>query len=314
MYGEKQFFEKQTTYRDMKNLTIHNPEFIECLNGFHRRMKDQGRKPNSCEALMNNVRELLHYMENNQVDSLKKITQQKVDQYFKHLSIRPNQRRVGLLSTAYINKHSEAVLRFIEYLEGVNIGQSRIFIRNLKSDTKERTVLSEEEVSLMFNSQDNSLVGLTNKAILALLYGCGLRRSELYNLEMNDLDMVRGVIRLERTKTKHHREVPMSSIVQHHLEQYLYNAREIMLPPGAPETHLLVTYRGRRMSIMTISYRVASLGEVAGIVKKVTPHMLRHSIATHLLGELTLSEVAEFLGHRHLDSTQIYTHLKETLK
>lgn len=297
----------------MKHLTLHNTEFIDYLEGFRRRMRDQGRKQSNCDGLANHVKEFFHFMEQNDINSVKQITQKRVDDYFEYLSTRKNQRRGGIISANFINKHRESVLRFMEYYEGTGMGQSSIHIRYLKSDSTERVVLTEEEVAAMFNAQDNSLVGLSNKAILALLYGCGLRRSELYQLEVSDIDMARGVIRLERTKTKFHREVPMSSVVQHHLEQYLYNAREIMLPPGSSETHVLVTYRGRRMDIGTISYRTIKMSEDAGLDKVVRPHMLRHSIATHLLGELTLEEVADLLGHRCLDSTQVYTHLKQQI-
>lgn len=298
----------------MKHLTLYNSEFIEKLDAFRRRMRDQGRKPANCNGMTNHIREFFHYLEEHDIQSVKKITQKVVDDYLEHLSVRPNQRRPGILSASYINKHREALLRFVEFIEGKNIGESSFFIRYMDKENIERTVLTEEEVAAMFNMQDNSLIGLTNKTILALLYGGGLRRSELDTLEVQDIDMARGMIRLEQTKTKYHRDVPMSQVVQHHLEQYLYNAREIMLPKGSKESHLLITYRGRRMSIMTITYRLKKMAREAGLDKVVTPHVLRHSIATHLLGELTLEEVADFLGHRNLDSTQIYTHLKETIR
>ena len=98
--------------------------------------------------------------------------------------------------------------------------------------------------------------------------------------------------------------------VQHHLEDYLYNARNMMLGTNSTETHLLVTQRGLRMCKGTITFRLNRMAEQAGIERSVHPHLLRHTIATHLLDLISLQDIADFLGHRCLDSTQIYTRIK----
>lgn len=298
----------------MKYLTLHNTEFLERLNSFNRRMIDQGRKKHNADSMTNLLREMFHYFENNDVREVKLIDQRKVDQYLGYLSTRKNLRRPGVLSENYINKHKEAIMRFIEFIEGVGIGQGSINLQMLKHNSPERTVLTEEEIARIYNAQDDTIFGIGNRAILAFLYGCGLRKGELHQLEVGDIDMNRGMIRLTHTKTNYHREVPMSSMVQKCVEEYLYNARDLVLPRGSTETHVMISERGQRMHKETITFRVLKMAREAGIDRRVGPHVLRHSIATHLLKELSLEEVADFLGHRALDSTQIYTHLKEKIK
>lgn len=297
----------------MKYLMLHSTEFIERLEAFNRRMIDQGRKKANTDGMTNLMREMFHYFENNGVTEVKQLDQRKIDMYLDYLSTRKNLSRPGVLSHNSINKHMEAILRFMEFVQGVGIGQSRIQLRFHKADTPERTVLTEEEVAKIFHAQDSTIFGIGNRAILAFLYGCGLRKGELHQLEVGDIDMTRGMIRLTHTKTNHHREVPMSSMVQRCVEEYLYNARDLILPRGSTETHVMISERGRKMHKETITFRVLKMSREA-IGKQVYPHVLRHSIATHLLKELSLEEVADFLGHRALDSTQIYTHLKEKIK
>lgn len=297
----------------MKYLKIQTLEFQKAVDGFKKRLKDQGRPIVNVERAVTKVKEFLRYMEENGVDSLNKITQRKIEKYFQYLIMRPNLRRGGGLSASYINKHRDAILRFVEYIHERPMGESGIFIPIYKWKKRPKEILTVEEVTAMFQATDNTLMGITDRAILSMLYGCGLRRGELHNLELNDIDFARGVLRLDNTKTKHEREVVMSPRVVSCLEEYLYNARTIMLAPNSTETHVLVTEQGDWMDINTIPFRVKRMVKMAGITKNITPHSLRHSIATHLLGELTLEEVAQFLGHRNLDSTQIYTHLKEAM-
>ena len=297
----------------MKKLQLHNANFNQRLHDFVKRVNDQGVSNSGKQSLVNHTKEFLHFMEDRGLEYVSKITQKAIEDYFEYLQYRPNQRRGGGLHTNTINKHRESVLRFMEFLTDTKTGESGFYIRHLKPTPEVKEILTLEEVKAIYEATDNTLAGITDRCILSLLYGCGLRKREMYNLEVTDIDLVRGVIRLDNTKTKHQRDVVMSPKVQNCLEEYLYTAREIMLPPTVNVTHVVVTDRGRRMTLPTIHFRVKRMVKRAGIEKNVTAHGFRHSIATHMLGDLTLEEVGEFLGHKHLDSTQIYTHLKETL-
>ncbi len=248
------------------------------------------------------------------VQEITKITQTKINKYLEYLSIRPNLRRGGGLSIPYQNKQRFAVLRFMEFIEGVGIGESRFDIRELRKPMTDIEVLSKEEVQRLFDSCDNTLSGLTDKCMLALLYGCGMRKNEVHTLEVHEIDFGKSLIRLDKTKTKQERDVVMSPSVQKIIEEYVYSVRPIMLPTDSDETFMIVTETGKQISKGTIPWRVNKMAEHSGLGRKIHPHIFRHSIATHLIDELTIEEVADFLGHKSIDSTARYVRINELLK
>ncbi len=144
-----------------------------------------------------------------------------------------------------------------------------------------------------------------DRAILELFYATGLRISELVGLNLEDLDMARGHIRV-RGKGKKERVVIMGSMARRALQAYL-KERSLLLK--APSKALFVTSRGR-ISPSTVRRLVKKAAIQSGLDKPITPHTLRHSFATHLLeGGADLRAVQELLGHANLSTTQIYTHL-----
>ena len=150
--------------------------------------------------------------------------------------------------------------------------------------------------------------------MLALYYGCGLRRQEGTELNVEDIDFAKGSIFISKSKTHNQRLVFMSDNIQKMLEDYIYNVREKIVCSEKSESAFLVSERGQRISVGTVTYILNKLvletkNQVI-IEKKPSLHTLRHSIATHLLKQgMKLENIALFLGHRSLDSTQIYTHL-----
>jgi integrase/recombinase XerD len=102
----------------------------------------------------------------------------------------------------------------------------------------------------------------------------------------------------------------MSKSVQRNIEEYLFNVRNMMLDSNSELTSFLITQRGTKMSDSNMAKIMEKLSQKANIGKPITCHLLRHSIATHLHRSMTIEDVATFLGHKNLDSTMIYTHLK----
>lgn len=298
----------------MKHIELHNIEFKEKVDAFERRLVQQGKSKSTIECCTSHSKEFLDYMTRLGVQELSKITQTKIDKYLDYLTTRPNLRRGGGLSIAYQNKQRYAVLRFMEFIEGVGIGKSNFDIRELKVPLTEIEVLSREEIQQLFDSCDNTLSGLTDKCMLALLYGCGMRKGEVHTLEVHEIDFGKGFIRLDRTKTKQERDVVMSPSVQKIVEEYVYSVRPIMLAQDSNETYMIVSENGKQVSLGTIPWRVKKMAERSGIGRNIHPHIFRHSIGTHLIDDLTIEEVADFLGHKNLDSTARYTHMNELLK
>ena len=299
----------------MKKLELKNTNFTETLEKFRIRLKVQGASQDQQYIKTNIAKEFLYFMEQNGKTKLKQINQKLVNKYFEYLKTRPTQTKVGFLSDGSINKHREAVLRFIEFsmgLTGVEVknGMSGIKIKFIKTKSIPIEILTEEEVEEVFKACDETVIGIRDKAIVSLLYGCGLRKGEVLSLDVEDIDLNKSRIHLDKTKTKYSRDVPMTKKVQEHIENYLFNVRNMMLDSNSNENKLIITTKGTAMKKSTLATVMKRLSLNANINKKLNCHLFRHSIGTHLHRYLKLEDVATFLGHRCLDSTMIYTHLK----
>jgi site-specific recombinase XerD len=294
----------------MKKLGLNSIEFNDTLSAFKTRLKQEGRTGNGQKSFAYHIEEFFTYLESKGIESICTNAQAKIDDFIFYLTNNRRNKRTGHpIAPTYINKYRDAILRLMEFLTDSPSGESNIVIDYQKPDKSVKDVLSREEIDRLFSSCDNTFSGITDKCMLALLYGCGMRKGEVHSLEVGDIDFSKGLIRLDLTKTKQERDVVMSPSVRRILEEYLYTARTMMLADNTTETYVMVTEQGRHMSLATIPWRLNKMAERTQMDRKLHAHLLRHSIATHLLQNLSLEEVAHFLGHKCLDSTQIYTHI-----
>lgn len=183
----------------------------------------------------------------------------------------------------------------------------------LAAPRKERTlprVLSVEDVEKMLALPPATPLGLRDRALLELLYGAGLRASELVGLRRGDLDLEVGFVRTVG-KGDRERVVPIGRKAIEAVDAYLRRGRPLLGSAGAlKDPLLLLNARGRRLSRMGLHTIVKRYAAKAGLGSNVSAHTLRHSFATHLLeGGADLRAVQEMLGHADLSTTQIYTHL-----
>ena len=147
------------------------------------------------------------------------------------------------------------------------------------------------------------------RMILGLLYGTGIRRSELISLNRNSVDFARRVLRV-RGKGDKMREIPLLPSLCDEILLYLQSQDSLKCADKAPEAPLLQTPKGERLYPVFVDRQVkAALGGVDGISGRKSPHVLRHTLATELLDEGTdLNSIKELLGHSSLAATQVYTH------
>ncbi len=169
--------------------------------------------------------------------------------------------------------------------------------------------LSRHEVVRLLEAPDTThRLYWRDRAILEVLYGSGLRVSELTGLGLNDVDAVEGVV-LVFGKGSKERLVPMGGAATRALERYLREVRP-GLEKGKGRGRIFLNSRGTPISRTSVWKLVKTCAERAGIHKDISPHTLRHSFATHLLeGGADLAAVQELLGHADISTTQIYTHL-----
>ena len=170
-------------------------------------------------------------------------------------------------------------------------------------------VLSHGEVTKLIDSAKGSdPIDQRDRALLELMYGCGLRASEAVGLELTDIDLKRGFVRPHGKGSKE-RIVPLGSAAATAVGRYLRTGRPELVGSN-PERSLFVNFRGGALTRQGLYKIIQRHAKVAGLEGKMSPHTLRHTFATHLLsGGCDLRSVQEMLGHADVSTTQLYTHL-----
>ena len=200
--------------------------------------------------------------------------------------------------------------------EGLSAMDPTATIRTPKTPKGLPDVLSIAQVSSVLDQAfEATPAGMRNKALLEILYGCGLRASEVTGLDLAMLRVDEGFLRV-RGKGSKERLVPIAGTAADALKRYLFEARYQLHPKSTvapPEgSAVFLSVRGRRLTRDAVFKIVAGAGEAVGI-RSLHPHTLRHSFATHLLeGGADLRTIQEMLGHASIVTTQIYTHVNKT--
>lgn len=311
----------------MKHLPIQSESLEYIIYSFKEWLDIQGYALTTVYAFPNHLREFFHHLEANH--KIKQVQQIKVDHfktYYEKLKMRSNTKQGGALSNAYLNKHIDALMKFAEYLRK----SARVELPYIKLDRNEQNsripeIVSIEEIKAILIAADDhpnipifEAIASRDKAQLAVLYGCGLRRNECYNLDVSDINLDRGVLHVRKGKNYKERFVPFNKSSAEILQTYIYDYRPIFNKSNELNA-LFVSAKGFRMGHLNTSLRLKTLINRTEIIelkqKNVTLHTLRHSIATHLLqAGMPLEKISRFLGHSSLESTQIYTHLAEQSK
>lgn len=311
----------------MKKLSLQNPSYRYLIESFKDWLDIQGYAQSTVYNLPNHVRELLHFLELKGIHQIKDLTTKHIDEHYQNLKERTNQRRGGGLSKGHLNKHIQALRKFTIYLR--RVGRLDIPSIKLRDEETENKLqfLTENEINLLFKatylqeekksktSQEAfEAIQSRDRTMLAIFYGCGLRRSEGVALDVGDINFDRSIIHVRKGKNYKERFVPISKTSLKYLSDYIYDYRPV-LTKGNKLDALFVAYSGsKRMQGQSLSIRLKKLQYLTGdldlIEKEIGLHTLRHSIATHLLqAGMKLESISRFLGHSSLESTQVYTHI-----
>lgn len=214
-------------------------------------------------------------------------------------------------SASTIARSISSIRLFHQYLirEKLVDRDASLHIETPKKERRLPSILSLREVDGLLNIHPDTLLSNRNKAMLELLYATGLRVSELITLNVSDLHLTMGFVRCFGKGSKE-RIVPLGNAAEKALEEYLQFAREALTKRNQDENRLFVNQHGRPLSRQGFWKILKGIATDAGIKKKITPHTLRHSFATHLLENgADLRSVQEMLGHSDISTTQIYTHV-----
>ena len=296
----------------MKQLDLKTKVYSELEKEYGIWLKSLGYSEQTVYAFPSHVREFLHWLESSNHFKLNNLTQDLVHAFMTYFKQRPNQRRGGGLSKSHINKQGLALNLLFKYLHLTSQLKIKITLPYVgKDEQKTKLILSQDEIQSLYSSCSPDPLGDRDRAMLSVYYGCGLRRSEGINLTTKDILFERNLLHVRKTKNRWERYVPMVLGVRQDLERYIYGARKLLAGKDSPD-NLFLTNKGKVVSGLTLLKRLKVLLKENNLPDEIGLHSLRHSIATHLLTEgMELEEVSYFLGHRQLDSTQGYTHLKQ---
>lgn len=196
--------------------------------------------------------------------------------------------------------------KFLLKLQVASINPAQA-IRAPKQDRKLPKLLDVDQVSGLLDANTVSVLEIRDQAMFELFYSCGLRLSELTDLNINDLDLSDRTLIVRSGKGNKMRVLPIGSKAVKSVTSWLMQRPQFN---AGDETALFVSNRGKRISTRNVHQRLQNWCQSKGVAEHVHPHMLRHSFASHLLeSSQDLRAVQELLGHANISTTQIYTHL-----
>lgn len=316
----------------MLSLEIKSAQYKYLIQSYKEYLQVLGYAAPTAQSWPIHVREFLHYIESKNIQHITSIETHHINEFITYIKRRKNKTKDGGLSSSSINKIIGAVNVFVKFLNSTGRYIVESTAQRAEDDISERIILSIEEVKQLYEAtflpqrQNPIAMGQRDRAIIAIFYGCGLRRSEGKNLNINDIDLQKRLLFVRKGKGNKQRYVPVAAKHLQDIKDYLREGREWFLynhadsyhhaangkpyekKEAADSTAFFISQFGNRMN--EFYQRLERMKQRAEINKNVTLHGLRHSIATHLLKSgMDIEEIAKFLGHSSLASTQIYTHI-----
>lgn len=295
-----------------QNILTPNP-YKTYRDEFTKWLGRLGYAISTIEGYEKQLKAFFEWLNSNHIRELDELTQTQLEAYNKHLHRRKNKHKQGGLSSCYIQSHINVIRLLSKYLELT--GEKKIFTGGIHAEQGTKTpraVLTQNEIKRLYKATDDTPDGLRDRAILSLYYGCGLRYGEGIRVEKKHIDYHRGLLYIVPGKNYQSRFIPINEKIIKDLQDYETYGRPYFTKEYS--TGFLLGNNGCTPCSSTIGKRLKYLLDKAEIQKPVCLHGLRHSIATHLLQQgMPLEQISKFLGHRSLDSTQIYTRIAEEL-
>ena len=257
---------------------------------------------NTIIAYRNNVMQLIDYLNNNNINDIKKVDYDTIRTYLSYL-------HSNKYEAKSISRMISSLRSFFKYLKANNIisNNPMLLISNPKVEKKLPKYLTINEIEKLLNTPDMSdSVGIRDAFILELLYVSGIRVSELVNIKINDITPTEKKIKILGKGSKE-RYVLYGSRCRDLLNKYMGVRNKFL---KYPNEYLILSKTGRKLNTREVRNIINRIKTKAGVDISISPHTFRHTFATHMLNEgADLRAVQELLGHENLSTTTIYTHL-----
>lgn len=290
---------------------IKHANYCKLIDSFIEWMEAANYSKTSIRHDTRKLNEFFKWMEDHKIMTIAEINNEKMKLFFDYLCKRKNKNKEGGLSLTTLKGYQVTLRKFSRHLNNTGEGHlevpKRIVAYNSTKITQE--IFSQSEVSNIYTACQDDPIGLRDRAMLSVYYGCGLRRNEGIELEIKDVLFSRAMLYVRKGKNYKERYVPMVGRVMVDLKNYIDHGRPI-LAHKKTGNQLFISCKGNKIQGGAMNDRLKKLKKAAGITKGGAIHTLRHGIATHLLeAGMSLEQIAVFLGHSSLISTQIYTHI-----
>lgn len=264
--------------------------------------------------------EMLTWLAQKQITVARQITAESIHEFFFQWKNRKNKRTGAGLSQNHIGKGVTAINNFIKFLKLTGKQHIEIKLEREKIPSKIPQVLTLQEIKELYKASYNNskrvnteAYGQRDRAMLAVYYGCGLRKTEGNSLLLSDIQIEKKLLYVRKGKGGKERLVPIADKGLQDIREYINYGRNYFLEQRQKQAqpasgYLFINIEGGPMK--DFSARIKQLKEEAGINKPISLHSFRHSIATHLLQSgMDIEQIKRFLGHASLESTQLYTHI-----
>lgn len=290
---------------DNLKLNKNNKDILEKYQIYLLTVKQKEEKT-TVSSYIEDIYKYLEYMENNKIKTALDIEYQNITNYLKYLDN-------NNYETSSIIRKIVSIKLFHKYLsEEYKIKDISSKIINPRLRRKLPNILTIEEVDNLLDIKLNTPFDYRNKAMLELIYSSGLRVSELVDLKLNNIDLDNGYVRC-LGKGKKERIIPIGEIAIEYLKKYINEYRNSM-KKGYYTENVFLNNHGKNITRQGFFLIIKNIAKEKNIDKNITPHMLRHSFATHLLNNgANLRTIQEMLGHSSITTTQIYTNVSNDI-
>ena len=288
---------------------IYTEFYQEQAVNYKKHLDILGLNPETTQARYLYLREFFSYLENNKIFEIKEVTPKEIADYNDYLKAKKSQRTGKALKQKSIYDHMRNLQQYFGYLleiETIKSNPASHLKFTAVSENVARFIFSQDQIQALYQ-----VANLEEKAILNIGYGCGLRVQEMSDLNKEDIRFSENLVIVQKGKNSKRRLVPISDKIKTELEEFIFSSER-------KTNEIFVHSKGQRMQTGTLNKRLKNLIRKAKLnideteLNTIGIHNLRHSIATHLLQNgMKLEQVQNFLGHSHIESTEIYTHITQ---